>query len=80
MRHAENKVGPNEKFVRVPGFLHLSHVLVEEQKGSEDVRSKVDDLRYKYGDECGQLLVFQMLSRGVSMVEHWSFSDFLALV
>ena len=30
VRNTENEVGPNEEFVRVPGFLHLSHVLVEE--------------------------------------------------
>ena len=65
VRNAENEVGPNEEFVRVPGFLHLSHVLVEEQEGGEDVRPQVDDLRDEHGDERGELLVFETLWRGV---------------
>ena len=61
MRDAANEVGPNEEFVRVPGFLHLSHVLVEEQEGGEDVRPQVDDLRDEHGYERGELLVFETL-------------------
>ena len=80
MRNAENEVGPNEEFVRVPGFLHLSPVLVEKQKGGEDVSPQVDDLHHKHGDERGEFLVFQALCKGLRMVEERAFSRLLVLL
>ena len=43
-----------------PGFPHFSHVFVEEQVGSEDVRHQVEGLDGQHADQKVSLLVFQL--------------------